>query len=94
MPTYPLERDDAEVSRFTVRSEKRFIYVYRRYEDRWDIYKLSEKDVLQAASSGLSGESLLDGEPTYRISGGACSCPGFSYHRGMCSHMDEIKVRT
>lgn len=94
MATYNLSRDRSEQGRFTVRSEKGVLYVYRRFDDRWDIYKLTEEEVRLAASSGLSGDDLLESrEPQYRISGGACSCPGFSYHRGMCKHLDEIKLR-
>lgn len=94
MPSYSLSRADEERRRFTVRSEKGVIYVYRRFDDRWDIYKLTEEIVRQAASEGLSGEDVLDrAEPEYRVTDGQCSCPGFSYHRGMCKHLDEIKAR-
>lgn len=94
MRTYALTREDGEISRFTVRSEKGVIYVYRRYPDRWDITKLKESEIAEAASQGISGDSLLESAGVdYRIMEGHCTCPGFSYHRGMCKHLDEISIR-
>lgn len=87
-------RVGAEVGRFTVRSEKGVVYVYRQFQDRWEIHKLKAEDIQLAAASGVSGEQLLEADPLYRIIEGACSCPGFGYHRGSCKHLDEVRSRS
>lgn len=85
--------DSTELGRFTVRSEKGLVYVYRQFAGRWEITKLKVEDVEEAARVGSSGDDVLASVPvTYRIFAGRCTCRGFTY-RHECAHRSEVVAR-
>lgn len=94
--TYDLNRSpDPETNRFVVESGKH-VYVYRaRGAAWWEVFKFRKTDVEEARADGISGDDLLVTEsPAYTVLDGACSCPGYGFHRRMCKHLDAIAEQT
>jgi hypothetical protein len=89
---FPLTRSSEELGRFRL-DEAKFLYVYRRYVDRWDVLKIPRAKAAEAMNLRWSLERLFDEVGvTYRIlEGGECTCPGFKYHGG-CRHADNVKA--
>ena len=92
--TFPFVRSDGvELSRFTLRSEKGFVYVFQHWIDRWEVRKIAVDDIAVAVLEERSGQELIEGmDPSYRIIEGRCNCPGFGY-RHECVHVNEVKAR-
>ncbi len=77
---YPLER---QTRWHCARREPGYLYV--RFDDRVDVYKLSEDqqdDTTDAIVAAL--------EPTYRVAAGACTCEGYLY-RSSCKHATRVR---